>query len=136
MVEVPVGTAVRLNVYAVDEVSVSDQAAGIFSGTPDGSGTVPASIPGQGYLARYVEAGRARRCTPQHQEHLGRRKLQRGQRQGARGPGVYPRPPPDSVRDLSVGRVVPGSFAAVAHLAPGLRSLGVYLNNLGDDVRP
>ena len=42
--------------------------------------------------------------------------------------------PPDSVRDLSVGRVVPGSFAAVAHLAPGLRSLGVYLDNLGDDA--
>ena len=42
--------------------------------------------------------------------------------------------PPDSVSDLSVGRVVPGSFAAVAHLTPGLRSLGVYLDNLGDDA--
>lgn len=42
--------------------------------------------------------------------------------------------PADSVRDLSVGCVVPGSFAAVAHLAPGLRSLGVYLDNLGDDA--
>src|SRR6185437_5122830 len=29
---------------------------------------------------------------------------------------------------------VPGSFAAVAHLAPGLRSLGVYLDNLGGDA--
>ena len=42
--------------------------------------------------------------------------------------------PADSVSDLSVGRVVPASFAAVAHLAPGLRSLGVYLDNLGDDA--
>ena len=33
-----------------------------------------------------------------------------------------------------MGRVVPGSFAAVAHLAPGLRSLGVYLDNLGGDA--
>jgi hypothetical protein len=42
--------------------------------------------------------------------------------------------PPDSVSELSVGGVVPGSFAAVAHLAPGLRSLGVYLDNLGGDA--
>ena len=27
-----------------------------------------------------------------------------------------------------------GSFAAVAHLAPGLRRLGVYLGNLDDDA--
>jgi hypothetical protein len=42
--------------------------------------------------------------------------------------------PPDSVCGLSVGNVAPGSFAAVAHLAPGLRSLGLYLDNLGDDA--
>ena len=42
--------------------------------------------------------------------------------------------PPDSVSDLSVGRVVPGSFAAVAHLAAGLRDLSVYLDNLGGDA--
>ncbi len=32
--------------------------------------------------------------------------------------------PADSVFDLSVGDIVPASFAAVAHLAPGLRGLG------------
>ena len=32
------------------------------------------------------------------------------------------------------GEVDPASFAAVAHLAPGLRRLGVYLDNLGDDA--
>lgn len=33
-----------------------------------------------------------------------------------------------------MGGVDPGSFAAVAHLAPGLRRLGVYLGNLDDDA--
>jgi hypothetical protein len=42
--------------------------------------------------------------------------------------------PADSVFDLSVGHIVPASFAAVAHLAPGLRELCVYLDNLGDDA--
>ena len=46
VVEVPDGTAVSLSVYTVDEVSVSDQAAGgIFAGPPEGSGTVPAVPP-------------------------------------------------------------------------------------------
>jgi hypothetical protein len=41
--------------------------------------------------------------------------------------------PADSVVELSVtGDVVRVSFAAVAHLAPGLRGLGVYLDNLGN----
>jgi hypothetical protein len=42
--------------------------------------------------------------------------------------------PADSVFDLNVGGVVPSSFAAVAHLAPGLRDLCVYLDNLGADA--
>ena len=43
--------------------------------------------------------------------------------------------PADSVFDLSVtGDAVPASFAAVAHLAPGLRDLSVYLDNLGGDA--
>jgi hypothetical protein len=32
------------------------------------------------------------------------------------------------------GDTVPGSFAALAHLAPGLRRLGVFLDDLGDDA--
>ena len=44
--------------------------------------------------------------------------------------------PADSVAELSLGDVVPASFAAVAHLAPGLRSLGLYLDDLGDDAMP
>jgi hypothetical protein len=42
--------------------------------------------------------------------------------------------PADGVSRLGVGPVVPDSFAAVAHLAPGLRDLNVYLDDLGDDV--
>jgi hypothetical protein len=43
--------------------------------------------------------------------------------------------PADSVFDLSVtGDVVPASFAAVAHLAPGLRDLSVYIDDLGAEA--
>lgn len=44
--------------------------------------------------------------------------------------------PADSVFDLSLRGVVPASFAAVAHLAPGLRGLDVYIDHLGADARP
>src|SRR5271165_1452973 len=38
--------------------------------------------------------------------------------------------PADSVRELNfVGEIVPASFALVAHLAPGLRSLSVYIDD-------
>jgi hypothetical protein len=43
--------------------------------------------------------------------------------------------PSDSVRELSLyDVVVPTSFAAVAHLAAGLRDLSLYLDDLGDDA--
>lgn len=42
--------------------------------------------------------------------------------------------PAGSVCDLSLRGVVPASFAAVAHLAPGLRGLDVYLDHLGTDA--
>jgi hypothetical protein len=42
--------------------------------------------------------------------------------------------PADSVFELSLSDVVPASFAAVAHLAPGLRGLGLFLDDLGDDA--
>jgi len=44
--------------------------------------------------------------------------------------------PPDSVSELDLtGGIVPASFAAVAHLAPGLRDLSsVFLDSLGDDA--
>lgn len=42
--------------------------------------------------------------------------------------------PAGSVCDLSLRGVVPASFAAVAHLAPGLRGLDVYIDNLDADA--
>jgi hypothetical protein len=42
--------------------------------------------------------------------------------------------PGDSVTELSLSHVVPASFAAVAHLAPGLRGLGLYLDDFGEDA--
>jgi hypothetical protein len=45
--------------------------------------------------------------------------------------------PADSVCDLTVWcDIVPGSFAAVGHLGPGLRDLDVYLDHLGEGVPP
>ena len=45
-----------------------------------------------------------------------------------------PAEPADSIAGLILGDVVPASFAAVAHLAPGLRHLVVTLDYLGDDA--
>jgi hypothetical protein len=42
--------------------------------------------------------------------------------------------PADSVGELSVGEVIPASFAAVAHLAPGLRELSVFIDDLDADA--
>jgi hypothetical protein len=43
--------------------------------------------------------------------------------------------PADSVFELNlVGDVVPASFAVVAHLAPGLRDLSVYIDDLGAEA--
>jgi len=139
VVEVPDGTAVSLHVYTVDEVSVSDQTVGIFSGTPDGSGTVPAVPP------RRKSRGMVTwRVTWKRGGRGGARRNTRsiwGEGSYSVGSGKEPVDlefirglPPDSVSGLSVGSVVPGSFAAVAHLAPGLRGLGVCLGNLGGDA--
>lgn len=137
-VDVPDGTAVTLSVYTVAEVNVSDQQAGIWE-VPAGTGKIPAfprrrrrprervtwrrgmpdsalrnnsSIWGDpGDLSYSVESG----------EEAVDLEFIRGL-------------PADSVYDLTVGGVVPSTFAAVAHLAPGLRRLCVYLDNLDDDA--
>jgi hypothetical protein len=141
VVEVPDGTAVRLSVHTVAEVSVSGRQAGIFENR---AATGPR-------LAVPFRRRRGRR-SPQ------RVTWQRGMPDSALrnnrsiwgGPGDASYSvghgeedvdlefirglPADSVLDLSIGGVVPASFAAVAHLAPGLRELDVYLDNLGDDA--
>jgi hypothetical protein len=110
VVEVPDGTAVTLSVYAVEEVSVFDQAAGGWRVTwKRGMRRNTASIWGQGTYS--FSSG---------EEPVDL--------------GFISSLPSDSISDLTAWNVVPASFAAVGHLAPGLRSLNVYLDNLGDDA--
>jgi hypothetical protein len=42
--------------------------------------------------------------------------------------------PADSVSELNLGDVVAGSFAAVAHLAPVLRDMSVYIDELSEEA--
>ena len=140
VVEVPDGTAVSLHVYTVVEVSVSDRAVGICLARQTGAGRAGGlarrKCPGQGYPARYVEAGRApaaRAATPGAsgaKEELQREQAARsrwtwsssaacpGQRLGTRAWGASSRAP--SPRSL------------ISRRACG--SLGVYLDNLGGDA--
>jgi hypothetical protein len=142
-VEVPDGTAVRLAVKDVAQVSVfvRDRGGGGFA--PAGAGSVPAVL-------RRRRRARDRR-SPE------RVTWQRGMPGTAlrNDSSIWGNPgesysvedgeeavdlrfvrglPADSVFDLSLGDVVPASFAAVAHLAPGLRHLAVTLDYLGDDA--
>jgi hypothetical protein len=141
VVEVPDGTAVDLSVYTVAEVSVSGRPGGMFA-VPAGTESPPAvplrrrhrprnrirvtwqrGMPDSALRNdRSIWGGSADRSySVAHGEEAVDLEFIRGL-------------PADSVSDLSVGNVDPGSFAAVAHLAPGLRRLGVYLDNLGADA--
>jgi hypothetical protein len=157
VVEVPDGTAVRLSVNVVAEVGVfgRDQAFGMFTAerqlTPAGTGSLPA-VPRRRRRVRPARPARYRRS---RQRVTWRQGMPDSALNNTRsiwgGPGErsyyvgYGEEavdlefirglPADSVFDLSVrGDIVPASFAAVAHLAPGLRRLGVNLGDLGDDA--
>jgi hypothetical protein len=136
VVEVPDGTAVSLSVYTVAEVSVSNRQGGIFE-APAGTEPVPA-----------VRRGQARERVTWQREMPD--SALRNNRSIWGGPADLSYSvgsgreavdlefirglPEGSVSELSVGGIVPASFAAVAHLAPGLRDLSVYIDNLGDDA--
>lgn len=140
VVEVPDGTAVRLTAYTVAEVSVSDRQGGIFE-APAGTAKK---------LAVLLHKRRPRERVTWHRGMPD--KALRNDRSIWGGPGdasysvgrgeeavdleFIHALPADSVSGLSVtGGMVAASFAAVAHLAPGLRQLsGVYLDDLGDDA--
>lgn len=140
VLEVPDGTAVDLSVYAVAEVSVSGQPGGVFA-VPAGT-TQPLAVPRRRRDRRRRERVTWHRGMPN--------RALRNSRSIWGGPGDLSYSvahgdepvdlefirglPADSVADLSLGNVDPGSFSAVAHLAPGLRRLGVYLDNLGEDA--
>jgi hypothetical protein len=138
-VEVPDGTTVSLSVYTVAEVSVCDQALGFFE--------VPAGT--RKKLAVPFLRGRPRnRITWRVTWHREMPDRQLRNNRSIWGNGSHSTDsaqepvdlefirglPRDSVDDLTVGNAEPASFAAVAHLAPGLRRLCVCLDNLGDDA--
>jgi hypothetical protein len=150
VVEVPDGTRVSLTVYPVAEVRVfgGDQPLGIFAveATPAGTGPQPTVPLSQRLLRRARPArGERRETVTWHQGMPDRALLNNRSIWGDAGYSVragegavdlaFVRDlPVDSVDSLSVGSVVPASFAEVAHLAPGMRRLNLYIDNLGDDA--
>jgi hypothetical protein len=136
VVEVPDGTAVRLAVYTVAEVTVSDQQAGIFE-APAGTRPVPpARLRRRSWRVTWRRGmpGSALRNNGSIWGGPGERSYSVGPGQEAVDLEFVRGLPPDSVFGLSVGGIVPASFAAVAHLAPGLRDLCACLDNLSDDA--
>jgi hypothetical protein len=136
VLEVPDGSQVRLSVYTVDEVTVSNRVAGLFIRAGDSPKPV-------------VQPRRVRERVTWHRSMPDR--VLRNERNiwGGPGDGSYSigsanedvdlafirALPPDSVCELQLGGVVPASFAAAAHLAPGLRELSVFIDdNLGEDA--
>lgn len=136
VLEVPDGTAVTLRVYTVAEVSVSVQAQ-VFFPVPPGTGPGPAVPPREARERVTWQRGMPDSALRNERSIWG-------------GPGegcsiesgdeavdlAFIRDlPADSVSDLSLtSNIVAASFAAVANLAPGLRDLSVYLDNLADDA--
>jgi hypothetical protein len=136
VVDVPDGAAVSLTVYTVAEVSVSNRPGGIFE-VPAGTGPVPAVPPGQARERVTWQRGMPDSALRNNRSIWGGpgdRSYSVGSGEEAVDLEFIRGLPAHSVSELNVGSVVPASFAAVAHLAPGLRDLSVYLDNLGDDA--
>jgi hypothetical protein len=135
-VEVPDGTAVSLSVYTVAEVSVSNRPGGFFEATA-GTGPVPAVPPGRPRERVTWQRGMPDRALRNNRSIWGGpgdASYSVGSGEEAVDLEFIRDLPANSVFDLNVGGVVPSSFAAVAHLAPGLRELCVYLDSLGDEA--
>jgi hypothetical protein len=137
VVQVPDGTAVRLSVYTVAEVSVSDQQAGMFA-APARTGPGP-PIPPRRARERVTRQRGMPDSALRNNRSIwggpGELSYRVGSGEEAVDLEFIRGLPADSVFDLSVtGDIVPDSFAAVAHLAPGLRDLSVYIDNLGDEA--
>lgn len=151
VVQVPDGTAVSLSVNVVAEVSVGGQVGGGWV-APVGTVSVPA-VPRRRRRFRRARPARDERSPERVTWRRGMPdSAVRNTRSiwGGPGEGGYSLEhdheeavdlefigglPADSVFCLRlIGDIVPGSFPAVAHLAPGLRQLGVNLDDLGDDA--
>jgi hypothetical protein len=135
VVEVPDGTAVTLEVNDVAEVSVSNRVGGWMA--PAGTAPLPTALPvpaGERVTWRRGMPDSALRNTrsiwgePGKESHTVEYGDEPVDLEFICGL------PADSVRELSLSNVVPASFAAVAHLAPGLRGLGLFIDELGEDA--
>jgi hypothetical protein len=149
MVEVPDETPVSLTVYPVAEVRVfsRDQPFGLsVEPTAAGTGLQPTVPLSQRLLRRARPARGERRETVTWHESMPDRALRNDRSiwgdagysvaagEGAVDLAFIRDLPADSVYDLSVAGVVPASFGAVAHLAPGVRRLSLYIDNLDENV--
>jgi hypothetical protein len=139
VVEVPDGTAVKLSVYEVAEVSVSDQPGGLM--TPAGTGKQMRPGPHRRRRSRERVTwqqrmpGSALRNTQSIWGGPGERCCSVTPGQNAVDLEFLLGLPADSVSELGVGGgVVPASFAAVAHLAPAVRELSVCIDSLGGEA--
>ena len=135
MVEVPDGTAVRLEVNEVAEVSVSSRAVGFWA-APAGTARPPAVLPGPAEERVTWQRGMPDRALSNNRSIWGEPGESHSVEYGEEAVDLefIGGLPADSVFELSLSDVVPASFAAVAHLAPGLRGLGLFLDDLGDDA--
>ncbi|HEX4087617.1 MAG TPA: hypothetical protein VHZ33_02810 [Trebonia sp.] len=134
VVEVPDGTAVRLHAYPVAEITVSNRRGGFFE-MPAGAEAMPVAQP------REVRERVTWQRDMPDRALRNERGIWGGPEDGSYSVESGDEPvdleflralPPDSVFDLSLGNVLPSSFPAVGHLAPGLRELSVYVDNLDD----
>jgi hypothetical protein len=136
-VQVPDGTAVTLSVYPVVEVSVSNRRGAWAApvGTP-----LPPPVPPHQVRERVTwnrdMPDRALRNTSSIWGEAD--ELSCSIESGHEDVDLeFIRAlPTDSVSALQLGGVVPPSFAAVAHLAPGLRDLSVFVDDNLDDNGP
>ncbi len=132
----PDRSEVRLSVYAVAEVSVSNRQAGWCA--PAGTAPAPAVPPGPAREGVTWQQGMPDSALRNNSSIWGGPGESYSVESGGEAVDLeFIRGlPADSVSELSTltGDVVPGSFAAVAHLAPGLRDLSVCIDNLGADA--
>jgi hypothetical protein len=135
-VEVPDGTAVTLSVSLVAEVGVSAAQVGLWA-APAGTILPPRQVrrPQPRVTWRPGTPGSAFRNDasvwggPEDSSYY----VKTGHE--AVDLGFIRDLPADSVVDLALtGEFVPASFAAVTHLAPGLRDLSVYVDSFGADA--